>query len=156
MLPLPLHAHVYAIADRYQIEGLAALAKENFASASKNCCDSSDTHSAIRLVYSTTPPEIRGLRDVVVGFMTANKNSLFKDSMFSASFVELIDEVGESSKDLRCLTTADRHSQHEAAAGAAAAERASWRWHHYRRETQHPPQLQTRPCSDTTADRHFR
>ncbi|KAH7091558.1 hypothetical protein FB567DRAFT_436379, partial [Paraphoma chrysanthemicola] len=64
--PLTIHAAMYALGDKYQVDGLCNTAKEKFRSCLHHHAHSEDFIAATQAVYSTTPDSNRGLRDVVV------------------------------------------------------------------------------------------
>jgi hypothetical protein len=64
--PLTIHASMYALGDKYQVEGLSQLAKEKFESCLHHHVHSEDFISAVQMAYSTTPDSNRGLRDSVM------------------------------------------------------------------------------------------
>lgn len=63
---LSTHAQVYAIADKYNISGLRALAVEKYERAASKYWDTEGFPPSIHIVYSSTPDEDRDLRDIVV------------------------------------------------------------------------------------------
>ena len=97
---LIVHALVYAIADKYRVDGLAKLAEGYFMFAFEERWNSHEMQSAIRLVYSSTPPQARGLRDLVLKGLTIDDNHKFKESMKIPGFAEMMEDVGEFSRDL--------------------------------------------------------
>jgi hypothetical protein len=64
--PLTIHATMYALADKYHVNGLAEVAKVKFEACLRHHVDSEDFVSAVQLTYSSTPESNRGLRDAVV------------------------------------------------------------------------------------------
>jgi hypothetical protein len=64
--PLTIHATMYALGDKYQVEGLSQLAKEKFESCIDHHAHSEDFISAVQIAYSSTPESNRGLRDAVL------------------------------------------------------------------------------------------
>ncbi|CAO2654041.1 Nn.00g107740.m01.CDS01 [Neocucurbitaria sp. VM-36] len=64
--PLTIHAAMYALGDRYQVDGLGHLAKEKFESCLHHHANSEDFVTAVQLAYGATPESNRGLRDIVV------------------------------------------------------------------------------------------
>lgn len=64
--PLTIHASMYALGDKYQVEGLSQLAKEKFESCLHHHAHSVDFISAVQIAYSTTPDSNRELRDTVM------------------------------------------------------------------------------------------
>ncbi|PVI05415.1 hypothetical protein DM02DRAFT_498558, partial [Periconia macrospinosa] len=61
-----IHAKVYAIAEKYHIQGLKFVAIENFRLATLDVIVNKEFCNAIDVVYTTTPDSDRGLRDLVV------------------------------------------------------------------------------------------
>ncbi|KAM0193451.1 hypothetical protein ACHAPI_007772 [Fusarium lateritium] len=76
------HAGVYQIADKYRILVLKDYAKEKFSTAVKSDWSTDDFPNAIELVYLTTPPEDRGLRDLVIETSYANLEKLISRDGF--------------------------------------------------------------------------
>ncbi|KAM0245179.1 hypothetical protein ACHAP5_005572 [Fusarium lateritium] len=76
------HAGVYQIADKYGILTLKEYAKEKFSTAVKSDWSTDDFPIAIELVYQTTPPEDRGLRDLVIETSNANLEKLISRDGF--------------------------------------------------------------------------
>lgn len=76
------HAKVYQIADKYGIVALKEHAKQKFSTAVKADWSTEDFSIAIELVYTTTPPEDRGLRDLVVETSNANLERLISRDGF--------------------------------------------------------------------------
>ncbi|KAF2846717.1 hypothetical protein T440DRAFT_501587 [Plenodomus tracheiphilus IPT5] len=64
--PLTIHASMYALADKYQVEGLVVLAREKFESCLHHHANSNDFLDAVQITYSSTPDTNRGLHDAVV------------------------------------------------------------------------------------------
>ncbi|KAF2868103.1 hypothetical protein BDV95DRAFT_580259 [Massariosphaeria phaeospora] len=67
--PLTIHATMYALADKYQIAGLAKSAGAKFKSCMQDHWDSEDFINAVQIAYTSTPDTDRGLRDVIVQAM---------------------------------------------------------------------------------------
>jgi hypothetical protein len=65
--PLIAHATMYALGDKYQVEGLCELAKRKFESCLPNHAQFEDFITATQLAYGSTPDSNRGLRDAVLG-----------------------------------------------------------------------------------------
>jgi len=64
--PLEIHATMYALADKYQVNGLGSLARAKFEACLNHHVNTEDFITAVQIVYSTTPESNRGLRDAVV------------------------------------------------------------------------------------------
>ena len=91
--PLTIHATMYALADKYQVEGLAPLAKEKFESCLHHHANSEDFVAAVQLAYGGTPESNRGLRDIVVkAFLTHFKVDIRGIPGFEAK-METIDDL---------------------------------------------------------------
>lgn len=74
--PLFFHIWVYALADRLLINGLKTLAREYFHESLQRYLNSRDFGNAVEDVYSLTPPEDRGLRDLVIQVTLDNMRTL--------------------------------------------------------------------------------
>lgn len=108
-------AGVYQIADKYGIFALKEYAKQKFSTAVKADWSTEDFSIAIELVYTTTPPEDRGLRDLVVETSNANLEKLIsRDGFcqalrtttdFAADLVPLT--CGKISGEIRCYRCPD-------------------------------------------------
>ena len=59
------HTKMYEIADKYEVIGLKALAKEKFSRSCKHFWNTSDFPIAAHHAFSTTPEDDKGLRDLV-------------------------------------------------------------------------------------------
>ncbi|KAH7366603.1 hypothetical protein BKA66DRAFT_573270 [Pyrenochaeta sp. MPI-SDFR-AT-0127] len=64
--PLTIHATMYALADKYQVDELGKAAKEKFETCLHHHIISEDFVNAVQIVYGLTPESYRGLRDAVV------------------------------------------------------------------------------------------
>jgi hypothetical protein len=69
---LIIHAKVYALAEKYGIMGLKALARRKFASQAKEHISSTELPWAMKEVYESTVDSDRGLRDIVIQTFRAN------------------------------------------------------------------------------------
>lgn len=76
------NAQVYSLADRYMIPALKHLAKDKFATAIKTGWSMDDFLLAVDVVYSSSPEDDRGLRDLVVGVSGENLEMLLKNTGF--------------------------------------------------------------------------
>jgi len=61
---LLIHARVYALAEKYDIEGLRDLAASKFARQMQRHCESSEFATTLAEVYASSLNSTRGLRDV--------------------------------------------------------------------------------------------
>lgn len=69
---LIIHAKVYALAEKYGINGLKALARKKFSSQVKEHLSSEEFPLAMQEVYESTVDSDRGLRDIVIQTFRAN------------------------------------------------------------------------------------
>ncbi|KAG7412872.1 BTB/POZ domain-containing protein 8 [Fusarium oxysporum f. sp. rapae] len=94
--PIVFDAHMYQIADKYDIAALKTESKNKFELAIANGWATDDFPVAANLVYVSTPSEDRGLRDIVVETASENIDQLVgKDG-----FCELIRETPDFAADL--------------------------------------------------------
>ncbi|KAF2810733.1 uncharacterized protein BDZ99DRAFT_519417 [Mytilinidion resinicola] len=77
-LGLVFHAHMYALADKYNIEGLKLIAKVRFTGDVQEGWSHEEFPDAIRIVYDTTPEMDLGLRDAIVDVLLKNSSLLDK------------------------------------------------------------------------------
>jgi len=89
-------AQMYQIADKYDIPALKAESKNKFNVAVTTGWSMDDFPLAITVVYESTPPEDRGLRDLVVE--TARKS--IDKLLGSDGFCELIRKTPDFAADL--------------------------------------------------------
>lgn len=94
---IPLHAHIYVLADKYDISGLRNVAKANLDDTlCRNTNWITTTHflEAIRIVYEQTT-ETASIRKSVVNIIVNNRESVFDDELRTLilSFPPLADEV---------------------------------------------------------------
>jgi hypothetical protein len=82
---------VYAIADKYDIQGLKRLAKQRFCewAATNWACE--DFPAIAREVFESTPSSDRGLRDFILGIVTDHADVFIKND----DFLSLVEDVGE-------------------------------------------------------------
>jgi ABC-type branched-subunit amino acid transport system substrate-binding protein len=75
---LIIHATVYALAEKYGVAGLKALALEKFSEEADQHWDNTDFVQAATEVYTGTPKNDRGMRDIVVSTFMQHKSLLRK------------------------------------------------------------------------------
>ncbi|KAK4465455.1 hypothetical protein QBC42DRAFT_13077 [Cladorrhinum samala] len=93
---LVTHAEVYALAEKYMIRGLKAVALRHFKiAAAAHFVDISDFLQAACEVYTSTVEHDRGLRDVVVETLHSRSNWLVKDEVR-----DLLNDLGDLAYDL--------------------------------------------------------
>jgi hypothetical protein len=78
---LTSHAKVYALAEKFGIRGLKALALDKFAAEAAKHWDSPDFSQAAHEVYTSTVESDRGLRDEVVKILYRNPELLSKEDI---------------------------------------------------------------------------
>ncbi|RGP78990.1 protein roadkill [Fusarium longipes] len=95
-LNMVFNAQVYQIADKYDVQALKAQSKNKFEMAVTTGWNTEDFPLAVIVTYDTTPPEDRGLRDVVVEIARKNIDKL----LGCDGFCELIRKTPDFSADL--------------------------------------------------------
>lgn len=78
------HAKVFAIALKYQIPALRALAVAKFAAAIERGWNHDSLAEVITLVYTSTPDEVKELRSIIVETLLAHDTLLDKPEVESA------------------------------------------------------------------------
>ncbi|KAK3947616.1 hypothetical protein QBC32DRAFT_80508 [Pseudoneurospora amorphoporcata] len=89
------HAKIYALAEKYLISGLKAVALRQFKAAATVSLDIDDFLGAALVVYESTIEDDRGLRDVVVE--TLYKNSEWLDE---EKVRDVVKELGALTYDM--------------------------------------------------------
>lgn len=82
MSPMLFNVRVYSIAGKYDVMALKQRAKEKFTVAASTCWDMDDFAHVISEIYTSTPPEDRGLRDIVVEVTHPHIDVLLKKDDF--------------------------------------------------------------------------
>lgn len=80
--PMLFNIKVYTAADKYDIPPLKSCARKKFDKVVDTCWDMDDFAHAITLIYSSTPPTDRGLRDIVVDVAHEHLKELLKKDKF--------------------------------------------------------------------------
>jgi hypothetical protein len=91
--PLTIHATMYALGDKYQVDGLSQLAREKFESCLHHHAHSEDFITAVQLAYSSTPDTNRGLRDVVLSAFRTQFNIDITKMPGAEAKLDTIDEL---------------------------------------------------------------
>ena len=91
--PLTIHATMYAMADKYQVEGLALVAQTKFECSLPAHFNSPDFVTAVQLAYSNTPESNRGLRDAVLRAFSVYFGFKITDIPGLGSKLSAIDEL---------------------------------------------------------------
>lgn len=88
-----IHAQMYAMGDKYLIPDLKTYAQQLFKEAFS-------TQEAVLMrdtvveVYSSTPENDRGLRDIVLETLLAKPNSPFRDAEFRTAATDVVPTFG--------------------------------------------------------------
>lgn len=82
------NVHVYAIAEKYFIEGLKEMAKAKFRSQAESLLTVNEFPEIIRELYRSTPSSDRGLRDIVSQICAQQGRTVVDSPGLSASIVE--------------------------------------------------------------------
>jgi hypothetical protein len=102
-----LNARVYAIADKYFIQGLKVLSKKKFRKSLELRKDSKTISNAVRIVYTSTPDADRGLRSVITDIVKECGNSLLENEDFKT----MLTAVPEFALDLLYRVWEERFCQ---------------------------------------------
>jgi hypothetical protein len=100
---LILYAKMYELAEKYNVMGLKELSRDKFSDVCKHCWGNADFPAAARCVFSTTPEEDKGLRDIVI-FTIAKHMELIR----KPEIQELMSEFGSLSLEV-LLKKADEY-----------------------------------------------
>lgn len=73
-----MHAKVFAAAVKYQVAGLKSLAATNFSNAVGANWNHDSFAEAAHIVYTTTPEDVRTLRDIITTILTEHGDLLDK------------------------------------------------------------------------------
>lgn len=96
--PMVFNVKVYSIADKYDIPALRAQAKEKFQKAVEICWDMDDFPHAIAEVYSSTPPNDKDLRNIVVAVACEHIQGLLRKQGFSDVLEETVGFASDISR----------------------------------------------------------
>ncbi|KAK5682243.1 hypothetical protein LTS10_005369 [Elasticomyces elasticus] len=80
-----VHAKVFAAAVKYDVPALQKLASAKFAAAASSDWNHDTFADAVRIAYTTTPDNIRALRDIVCETIHSHPSLLDKASVMSAA-----------------------------------------------------------------------
>lgn len=94
--PLVCDAQVYALADEYGMEDLKTYAQEKFEKLAREQYLDDGFALAIRVAYTKTPTQVRGLRDAAAKLATEK----FEDLRGSTVFSQTMDEVAAFGADV--------------------------------------------------------
>ncbi|KAK1837075.1 hypothetical protein QBC39DRAFT_377372 [Podospora conica] len=94
--PIVAHARMYALAEKYMLDGLKAAARSGFARVIiTDAFTAREFAEAVRVVYASTVDGDRGLRDVVVRTMDGRPGMMEEEEVKG-----VVGEVGEVGLDL--------------------------------------------------------
>ncbi|PWI64994.1 hypothetical protein PCL_08353 [Purpureocillium lilacinum] len=108
---LVVHARVYAIAEKYEIQGLKILAGANFTSAAGQRWNTDDFLAAAYEVFESTDDTDHGLRDVVVSVFRSHKNQLLRKEQAENLLMDLPALTVELLKDPQQQPSVPIHHQ---------------------------------------------
>ncbi|KAL8920629.1 MAG: hypothetical protein Q9208_006111 [Pyrenodesmia sp. 3 TL-2023] len=91
---------VYALAEKYDIPLLKALAKEKFMACSAFDWDEETLYTMLELVYSTTPTSDRGLRNIISDICSTHINSSSGNLLSIERFKEIVRNDGTLAFDV--------------------------------------------------------
>lgn len=97
---LLLHVDLYALADRYDIGGLATLARDNYNGRVDFGADALCAIETIPRIYASTPESNRGLRDIVVRGIKKHSEDVFNVPAAKAQFYEIFLETPQFALDM--------------------------------------------------------
>lgn len=97
------HVMVYAIADKYGVDGLMNTALDKFSDTAEHHMTTYDFHSAIRLAWTTTPPQNKRLRINILEWLIWDDCTGFKSVKEMKGFRELMADVSDFSFDLAVM-----------------------------------------------------
>lgn len=97
---LVFHTLVFAIADKYGVQGLGQVALEKFDNEAGEHLLTYDFHSAIRLAWTTTPPQSKQMRTMILDWLVYQGCKAFKSLKDMKGFRELMADVSDFSFDL--------------------------------------------------------
>ncbi|KAB5531395.1 hypothetical protein GE09DRAFT_1146941 [Coniochaeta sp. 2T2.1] len=104
---LVIHSRVYALGEKYAVEGLMAVALAKFVSEAKVHWESKDFLQAVEYIYSATPEHDRGLRDAVKDVFYKNR----WDLMHNEDAMRCLREVPDLAYDVFIHTCKVSHSE---------------------------------------------
>ena len=81
------NALVYAIAEKYDIPELKELAKRKFKTLIKSKWPHEHFHAVTEVIFSTTPEEDMGLRQIVIDICREHSQDMLKDEESKATFL---------------------------------------------------------------------
>lgn len=104
---LLIHAKIYIIADKYDIDPLKIMAASRYQKALGFGWDDSAFLRTVELIYDNTVESDRLLRDVVARYINDHLAALLKQK----EFIELMKEHGELALDIVTLQLEDSKSR---------------------------------------------
>ena len=83
------HARVFAMAVKYQVKGLRALAAAKFQRSAQAFWDHDDFTQAISIVHKTTSDDVKELRDIVSDIIHVHLDALKVDDDFETAVTSI-------------------------------------------------------------------
>ena len=106
--PLVTHAMVYALAEKYCIPVLKKVSKQKFVTVLEKDWKHESFPRAIEIVYTTTVPQDRGLRNAVISVVLQHKAHMQQQASFMLLIKDLGDfAVGVVSRAWSCVNEGD-------------------------------------------------
>jgi hypothetical protein len=97
---LDFHAKIFALADKYDVELLRKRAVDHYKYRLKKC-DALEFLENISVVYGSTPPPIRSLRNVVIQYTKSRLQRIaYEQEGVQEAFLEVVKQAPEFAIDL--------------------------------------------------------
>lgn len=97
---LLVHAEMFALADKYAIEGLETLAADKYERDLRRRSNAHEFFLSIPTIYELTPASSRGLRDKVLRFAREKLRDFLHSAEVKEAFDSLAIEMPEFTKEL--------------------------------------------------------
>jgi hypothetical protein len=97
---LQFHARMFALADKYDIEGLCLLSSEKFLSRFRSSPSALELLESIPDVYTLTPSSVRTLRDKATLCARTNFKKYLRDQSVREAYEKIATEYPEFIKDV--------------------------------------------------------
>jgi hypothetical protein len=98
--PQCINARVFALADKYQMEGLQALSIGKYSHALEETRDVGLFFRTLPDVFALTPQNVGGLRDVAIQFARKHLARGLQEPRVKAMYDDLVVEIPEFPRDL--------------------------------------------------------
>ncbi|KAG9249474.1 uncharacterized protein F5Z01DRAFT_495970 [Emericellopsis atlantica] len=97
---LSFHAAMYAMAEKYMIQGLKAQTIRHYDNTLRHETDIVTILESVSYVYSSTPGDARGLRDLVISFVRSRLLQSYSSSRVYGAFQRALDNEPSFMRDL--------------------------------------------------------